>query len=254
MISLDIANIDQYLSQQGRFCLIGWLLSQNYLHYADYESWRYGQLDYLDNALLIDREALAILLSDTTKYCGSLGLCSESQVFYRWECQHRVALNASKQPEYHQQLTQHWLRPQDLPQLDLFMDNSPQIIENELRDTLSGRQFDRAELLLKQLVELNPTHPHLGAYQDLLNYGQYMQSNPNIDAASLEGELEGLKKEVLPLAEEVLMTQARDYLAFAWRRMANNLDTIPFNPQAPQLHPSFALAQIPDWPAVQQCL
>ena len=53
---IDIATIDEYLSRQGRFCLIDWLLTDNFLRYADYEAWRYGELKNLEDLLQFDRQ------------------------------------------------------------------------------------------------------------------------------------------------------------------------------------------------------
>lgn len=251
---IDIASIDQQLSERGYFCLIDWLLAENQLQYRDYESWRYGRLGHVDEALPHDAKALAELFANSHKHCTALGLCSEPQIVYRWQDEHRASLIASQNPEHHRLLTQHWLRPQDLPQLDLFMDNSALITENKLRDTLTGRDFDLAKTLQQQLIMLNAAHPNLGAYQDLINYGLHMQANSQIDADAIDAELEGLKQEVLPLAMEILAGQARDYLAFAWRRLADNLSGLDFNPLNSDCHSSFALAQIPDWPGVLQCL
>lgn len=251
---LDIINIDQHISQQGNFCLIDWLLSDNLLHYSSYESWRYGQLEYLDDSFLLENISLSELLVAAQTHCQSLGLQSQSHVFYRWGGQHHVGLVASKNDKYHQQLTQQWLRPQDLPQLDLFMDNTAIIVENALREALSGRRFDHAQQQLHRLIELNPEHLRLGGYQDMINYGLHMQDNEVIDEQAFKIELQGLQQEALPLAQEVLGGQARDYLAFAWRRLANNFNMLPFDSQEPELHRSFALAQIPDWLSIEQCL
>jgi len=251
---LTIATIDQQLSQQGRFCLIDWMLSENLLHYAAYEDWRYGRATTLEQGIQLDTKALQELISAAETQCHALELCQEPQDFFRWDKQGGL-LQASNNLEQHNALTRQWLRPQDVPQLDLFMDNSAIIAENQLRDALAGRQFDLAQQQLQQLVTLNSQHPHLGAYQDLINYGEHMLANQHVhDSDALKAELQGLQLEVLPLSQEVLGLSARDYLAFAWRRLADNFEGQAFNPAQPELHRSFALLQIPDWPLVKDCL
>ncbi len=247
---INIASIEQQLSQQSRFCLIDWLLAGSQLFYADYEAWRYGRQNNLDESLRLDKPALEALINDTEKQCRELGLVCEPQEFYRWDSDQRILLMASQNSQQHRQLTQYWLRPQDLPQMDLFLDNSAQVAENVFLEALGSRQFDSAQQLLQKLSQLNPECSRLGGYQDLTNYGSHLQTHPVIATEALAAELQGLKNEAHPLAQEVLGSGARDYLAFAWRRLANNLQDAPFDPQQAELHQSFALLQIPDYPAV----
>lgn len=252
-VTLSIATIDQHLSRQGSFCMIDWLLSQNLLQYPQFEAWRYGNRKHLDDALELDRSALRGLLSDAEEHCTALGLSSETQDFHHWQSEHPVRLSASDDATIHRRLTQQWLRPVDRPQLDLFMDNAAVVTENHLREALSNRRFDDAERHLEELSALNSSHAQLGRFQDLVNYGRHMSINPHIDEPGLTAELDGLQQEVEPLAREVLGPCARDYLAFAWRRLAANLPESNA-PQTPRLHRSYALAQIPDWAAVRDCL
>ncbi|MBR9912280.1 MAG: hypothetical protein GYB33_18210 [Gammaproteobacteria bacterium] len=251
---LSIADIDRFLSRQGHFCLIDWLLAENTLPYAHYEAWRYGDQAYLDDSLHLDQAQLATLLQAAQEHCDALGLSGEEQDFHSWSAQSPGRLLASRQADIHRQLTRKWLRPRDVPQFDLFMDNAAVIAENLLCDALAGRQFDRAAEQLLELTRLNSEHARLGSYQDLVNYGQHLLANPHIDPAHLNAELAGLQQEVAPLARDVLGSAARDYLAFAWRRLADNLLPQVFDPQQPELHASFALAQIPDWQAVREQL
>ena len=251
---IDIVTIDGYLSRQGQFCLIDWLLADNFLRYADYEAWRYGELKSLDDVLQFDRETLQALIDNTDDHCRDLGLVPERQDFFRWDGDHRVFLMASEDNGQNLALTQCWLRPRDRPQLDLFLDNSAQIAENALLEALTARQFDTAQSRLQNLSGLNPDCTRLGGYQDLINYGRHMLVNPEIIEEAVDAELLGLQQEVLPLAQQIMGPTARDYLAFAWRRLSNAMRGIPFNPEQPWRHSSSALLKIPDYPALIECL
>ncbi len=251
---LEISSFERHLSQEGKFCLLDWLLSRNLLAYGDYEAWRLGSLKILDKQIDLEEVALAELMERTEKQAKALGLSSQPQDYYSWQEHSSAILCASSNKDIHQQLTQQWLRPQDLPQLDLFMDNSAVIAENRLLSALGGRQWQQAKQHLTQLTELNPSHQRLGRYQDLLNYGEHMQVNEIIDSDAISAELQGLEQEVCPLAKEALGASARDYLACAWRRIADNLQGMTFNAQQPHLHQSYALGQIPDWTALEQSL
>ena len=251
---IDIATIDEYLSRQGRFCLMDWLLANNFLHYTDYEAWRYGELNNLDDVVQFDQETLQVLIDKTDEHCRDLKLAPERQEFFRWDGDQRVLLMASEDNGQELALTQCWLRSRDRPQLDLFLDNSAQIAENALLEALTARRFDCAQSRLQNLSELNPEFPRLGGYQDLINYGRHMLANPEIIDQALDAELQGLQQEVLPLVQEVMGPTARDYLALAWRRLSNAMQGMRFNPEQPWRHSSSALLKIPDYPAVIECL
>ena len=62
----------------------------------------------------------------------SVGLKREPQDFYGWD-ESGGRLQASDRRERHEALSYHWLRPDDLPQQDLFMDNTAVVAENRLR-------------------------------------------------------------------------------------------------------------------------
>jgi hypothetical protein len=251
---LTISTLEDELSRHGKFCILDWLLAQNLLCYSDYEAWRYGNLETLDKKIDLDNDKLNALFMACEKHAKALGLTTQSQEHYSWRGHGGGILSTSNKRDTHKQLTQHWLRPQDLPQLDLFMDNSTVIAENTLLRALGGRQWQEANKQLQLLTQLHPAHQRLGSYQDLLNYGSHMQSAEQIDSPAIAAELQALQEEVLPLAKEVLGDHARDYLAFAWRRLADNLQSAAFDPAQPALHRSYALRQIPDWTALEHTL
>ncbi len=251
---IDISAIDEQLSQQGRFCLIDWLLADNFLHYADYEAWRYGNLKSLDMAIRLDPEKLQLVIDDTAKHCFGLGLTSQSQDFFSWNGDCRELLIVSEDDQQTLALAQHWISPGDRMQPDLFQDNSAQIAENALLEAFSSRHFGVAQSRLQKLFELNPDCTRLGVYQDLVNYVQHMLSNPKITEPALDAELEGLEQEVLPLVQEVLGPAAKDFLAYAWRRLSKAMLGMPYDPPRPNRHASSVLLRIPDFQAVIACL
>lgn len=252
--SIDISQIEHFLSLQGSFCLVDWLLKENYLNYGHYEDWRYQRENFLDDKLDITSKDIKAVIKETKKACALLNLATQGHDYYSWNSGQSHKLKISKQQTIHDELSQQWLRPQDLPQLDLFMDNSEVIAENMILNALGARKFDHAQESLSRLTELNPNQKKLGEYQDLINYGQYISSTPDIEETNLAEELSGLENEVLPLANTVLKHNARDYLAFAWRRLSVNSEQRKFDPRETQLHQSYMLMQIPDWQATLFCL
>lgn len=251
--SIEVLDIEQALSRQGHFCLLDWLLAENFLPYSDYEKWRYTEVATLDKQIKLEKKPLLELASQLEAFAKTLQLQAVSDAYYPWSGNKNSLLTASQHPPLQQALTQQWKRQQDLPQMDLFMDNSASIAENALLSALNARDYQQAQIQLEKLSQLNSSHEKLGGYQDLINYGYHM-ATPDIPAQAIAAELQALHSEVLPLAQTLLKHSARDYLAFAWRRLERKLGDSAFDPDNDKLHRSYVLMQIPDWEAAESCL
>lgn len=250
---IDIAAIDAYLSEHGQFCLVDWLLSEGHIAYANYEAWRYGVLPFLTDACSLDTTQLQRLAQTALKACQSLKLQQQPQDYYSWGSAPTL-IAICEQRELHTSLAARYHARRDIPQLDLFMDNSAAIAENQLLDALGNRQIENAQSALNRLSTLNAQHPKLGGYQNLVIYAQHCTHTPDSVEDALEAEWQGLLHEVVPQAKELLGNKSRDYLALAWRRLAAARQLLPTEHLAPALHASFAYAQIPDWVAAIQSL
>ena len=134
--------------------------------------------------------------------------------------------------------------------MDLFMDSGTAVAENELIDSLCHRHWEEAEKAYHRFSENSPSHSNLVHYEGLLIYGKHMSSSEPVSEKLISEELLALQNEITPLANELLKHQARDYLSFAWQRLAKFLPGETFDPATPDIHLSFAMAQLPDWPAV----
>lgn len=252
---LSLHQVESFLSEHNSFCLLDWLLNENLIAYQDYENWRYGKTPLLLENVSVNEKELLAIAAQMQKLSQSLGLEAEPQELHSWDKSQTQTLKFSKNAQLHNAITAHWMRSQDLPQMDLFMDNSAVVTENALHNALSARDFNQANKLLSQLTGLNAKHAKLGVYRDLILYGEYIAKVNEIDVDNIESELDGLALEVTPLAKEALGLNARDFLAFAWRRLSQNLEK---NYQAKsgnsKLHPAYSLMQIPDWQAAYDLL
>lgn len=248
---LTLQIIEQQLQHKGAFSPVGWLLDCGLLPYRAYEQWRNGELDTLEEAVDCRHEELLALLQNAQRQARALKLTGEPQTYHDWRPERAGReLALSRHSALRELLALRWLRPQDLPQLDLFMDSGAASAENGLIHCLAGRRWDEAEAAYHQLCEVAPGNARLGAYETLVLYGKHIGANPGIDAGALADELAGLEEDIAPPARELLGEQARDYLAPAWQRLARALPTRHFDPQQPARHASHAWAQIPDWPQV----
>ena len=250
---IDIGAVDRFLVEHGSFTVLDWLLAEGTLAYADYAAWREGQRETLDEALTMAPAELDRLLADVDRHGHALHLAAEARQIFAWSASLPEPLKASRRAEAHRRLVQQWRRASPMPQFDLFMDNTVAVAERRLCDTLGGLRFDAATRELDALSRLDPTNKSLGDYQDLINYGRHLGSPAPTDAENLRAELDGLEREVQPLARALLGANARDYLTQAWRRLTTGLKELPAqDSRDDRLHPGYALAQIPDWAAVRQ--
>ena len=252
---IDIGAVDRFLVEHGSFTVLDWLLAEGTLAYADYAAWRDGNRETLDQALPLAPAEVDQLLAEVDRHGQALHLAAEAREVFTWAASNPQPLKASKRAEAHRRLVQQWRRANPAPQFDLFMDNAASVAESRLCGTLSGRRFDEAARDLNALSRLDPANKSLGHYQDLINYGRHLQTPAPADALGLRAELDGLEQEVQPLARTLLAANARDYLTLAWQRLAKALKALPAQEDLDErLHPSYALAQIPDWEAARQCL
>ena len=252
---LGIADVDQHLSEQAGFCLIPWLLQTQRLTYASYEAWRNGQQSSLDTSIAFTGDDWQQLAADVDTQCRALNLEPEPQDFFCWQSgRQQEKLLASAISARNRLLTTLWQSSSDKPQLDLFADGTAVIAENRLRQAVANCQWDLGPARLADWVKSNPGHSLLGKFQALLDYGQHMVNNPNLDVAELDDEIEGLEQEVTPIALELMGSASSDLLAQAWRRLARAMQDLPFDPAQPKIDPTYALVKIPDWSGARDAL
>ncbi len=252
---IDIGAVDRFLVEHGSFTVLDWLLAEGMLAYADYAAWRDGNRETLDDALPLAPADVDHLLAEIDRHGQALHLAAEPREIFTWSTSNPQPLKASKRADADRRLVQQWRRASPAPQFDLFMDNAASVAESRLCGSLSVRRFDEATRDLNALSRLDPTNKSLGQYQDLINYGRHLQTPAPTDAQGILAELDGLEQEVQPLARTLLGSNARDYLTPAWQRLTKALKELPAQEDLnDRLHPSYALAQIPEWEAVRQCL
>lgn len=247
----DMAAIEQRVRDVGHFSVLHWLLDNGVLPRRAYERWRYGELAILDHVWTCAGDELIVELEALTRRAEELGLQPTLQTFFHWrpECADQ-ALTLSADSVLAYRLAQLWRRPEDITQLDLFLDSGADVAEQELRQALGAAHPEDAAAAYDRLCSLAPSHPMLGPYEHLILYLRHMAACPRPDTADIGDEIAGFATEIAPAARQTLGDQAGDYLAHAWRRLAEAAPTA-FDPQRPEQHASYAWLQVPDGTAAR---
>ncbi|PCJ47315.1 MAG: hypothetical protein COA99_01295 [Moraxellaceae bacterium] len=248
-------NVDNQLMALGSFSPIEWLLEVGHLQYGDYEAWRMGEIDNLEKHIHLPTKELIDGLQQAEKFCHKLGLQGEPQEYRGWDKTNiNKNLTLSQSPSLSSLLNKQWGRQDDVPQMDLFMDNPSVVTENTLIDALASRQWINAEKLVDQLYQQAPNHTQLNGYEDLVAFGKHTENPIEHHLEAIDDERLGLEQEILPLARQLLQQKSRDYLAPAWQRIAQGLEGQPFNIAYPQSHASYAWEQMQNWQQVKQSI
>jgi len=233
--------VDRLLFEQGVYTPLELLLAEGRLLYADYEAWRGGQSEYLDDLLFGDREQSYDLMKRAEAYARALGLAVETQRYVSWGAQqgHSLGFSSASAPDrcFHTG----YRKGDDALQLDLLMDSAGVTLANGIIRALIQRDEVEARRLLDRLFETDPGHRQLGGLERLVAASP---ESPVEDAAL---ELLRLQRELCPLAEELLGPGARHFLAPQWRRLSRALLDVDFDPDNPEIHRSYPSLRSEDW-------
>src|SRR5688572_9877923 len=87
MTKIDSAlqkQVDDQLLEQGAFTVIELLLATGRLAYADYESWRRREIEFLDGVLMGSPEKIRAQIEQSVNYARSIKLVEQPQEFTAW--------------------------------------------------------------------------------------------------------------------------------------------------------------------------
>ena len=251
MIKIDSAlqkQVDDQLLEQGAFTVLELLLATGRLAYADYESWRRQEIEFLDGVLMGSPEKIRAQIEQSVSYARSIKLVEQPQEFTAWHSDapgSSKPLRISTQTDLHRLIAGRFIPAQQAPQMDLFFDNPVAALTNGIARALAATNAADAQRQLDRLYEIAPTHSDLASY-DRLVAALSRLDHPIDDARQ---ELDFLLN-TAPTAKRFLGSQWRELLMPLWRQLADALEGQPFSADDPQLHRSFALSQAQDWAGV----
>lgn len=242
--------VDRLLLEQGVYSPVELLLAEGRLSFPDYEAWRCGQIATLEEALAGNPARIRGLLEQAGQYATMLGLHADRREFFSWGSSAGRPLRLSGDAALEALCCVHYRRGGNEIQLDLFMDNSGNVLVNEIVAALTTRRGEEAVRLVDRLLEIDPSHSRLGVLEALSNATQRLA----VPVADYFVESEYLEGHLAPLAAGELGVGARDFLAPFWRRMAEALRGHPFVADTPLRHASYPLGRAHDWAGVKEAV
>ncbi|MBU0499117.1 MAG: hypothetical protein KJ558_06115 [Gammaproteobacteria bacterium] len=222
------AKVDHLLHRQGEYLPLELLLAEGRLLYPDFDQWRAGAIEYLDDCLFGDSETVVQLLSEAAQYARALGLLPQAIDYKGWGG--GAALTFSRDAPFDVLFRTGFRKDRSIPQLDLFLDNTGNNLANEAVAALGDRDPAKARAAIDQLIRVEPLHPRIDPLLGLIE----LSPETGFDEAALRR----LDREIAPLAHELLGQAATNYLIPLWRRAAEALDQEPFVPDNPDRHAS----------------
>ncbi len=235
--------IDHLLLEQGEYLPLEFLLQEGRLHYADYEAWRNGELDTLDEALFGDHEHIQQQLLQAADYLQRLGWQAEAVSYQAWQGDHSPHLSFSQNSALNRCFHQRYHKPQDQLQMDMFTDAPATSRVNGITQALVNRNAEEARRQLEGLYDSAPDHVRLGELERLVEAAE------NLDAAVTDSaaDLQILQETLTPLAEGLLGKESRNLLIPLWRRLSSALHEQPYQAAQPELHASYTASRAMDW-------
>ncbi|HEB92631.1 MAG TPA: hypothetical protein ENI94_04025 [Gammaproteobacteria bacterium] len=242
--------VEQLLLEQGEYLPLEFLLQEGRLTYADYEAWRNGELDTLDEALFGDRQHIKQQLMQAADYLQQRGWQAETITYHAWRNGLSHSVRFSRNDALNDCFHQRYRKPQDQPQLDMFTDAPATHRVNGITRALVNRDIGEARRQLEGLYDTAPDHIRLGELERLVEAAESLDA-PVTDAAA---DLRILQETLTPLAQSLLGKESRNLLVPLWRRLSAALHDQPYHATQPEQHTSYTASQAMDWDSARQAV
>jgi len=242
--------VDQLLLEQGEYLPLELLLQEGRLSYSDYEAWRNGKFDCLDEVVFGDPMQILQQLQQAGAYLIQRDWLAETISYLSWNSDTPQTLRFSRNITLNNDFHLRYRKPQDQPQLDMFTDAPAANLANGIRQALVDRNTAEARRQIERLYDIAPNHIQLGALEHLVEAAERLPSAVD-DIAS---EMQTLRDTLTPLAESIMGSQCRNLLVPLWRRLSEALRGQSYQPAHPQQHISYTATQAIDWDVVQKAV
>ncbi len=234
------SQFDSILFEHGSFSAIPWLLRVGHLDQADYDSWRNGGEDFLEDYFRTPLAEIIANLKLAGDYAEKLNMDAICQPLTSIG-QKTLTICRSQVNEII--LTTFYQPAEKRVQMDLFFDSAPILATEELTRAIVDRRGNDIRNLMARLKLLAPeTCP---SFERLLAQQEQLCHCP-----TTKSKIEYLLDTMSPLAFSILGRFVGDYLTPIWQQLSLELSRKPFDAESPQDHLSFTAIKSFDWRGV----
>ncbi|MCY3621776.1 MAG: hypothetical protein OXH68_08705 [Gammaproteobacteria bacterium] len=243
------AAIQQLLSAQGFYSPIELLLATNRLAYDDYQAWRRGDHQTLDDLFPDGVDAARSFLDDAATWVRGLHLDAETVPLLGTETVGGIELTASANAHLDDLLHTEYRRDVDREQPDLFLDDTQAEAQNRLADAIVSRDAAASGEMLRRLAALDIGHWAISHAMTLI---EALQAARPTGTDGARDRLDEVENRWLPAASALLRSDARDFLSPLWRDVGRAFEGHPFEPDDARAHASWAYLHGLDWSGVKR--
>ncbi len=244
-------SVDQFILEQGYFCFIDWFLVENILSFNDYSDWRVLKNNYIDDCINLSDHQLRNLLQKIDKYLSKLNFVAQNEIFFSWQSDNPTQLSISSNTKFNQLLSAKWVRNKSVPQFDLFLDSTDELVRYDIVKSIANQKYEQAKEHLNKLVAMTLQQEKkreiFTCYQQLIDYGKYIEVQPIISREKIMLEIEKLENIISPLAQNMMNILSKEYLTVAWKWIARNSCKYPFDSNYPTSHSSYTFLKLSDY-------
>ncbi|WP_295540334.1 hypothetical protein [uncultured Thiohalocapsa sp.] len=242
-----IALVERLILEQQRVEPLALLLAAGVLAHPDYEAWRSGHRQWLQDALQLPLADTLALLRRAGAQARAAGLVPTAAQNHR-RGDDSAPLESGPSVELQRALATAYAPPPARRQLDLFYDSADGLLEQTLREAVLARRLPAAREALDKLQRRDPAYARGSDWRRLIDCLARAGHTPG--AAPCRSKAAALLRdidEITPVAGTLLGPQTWDCLVLLWAALAQAADGLRFDPAEPRLHASSALARLGRW-------
>ena len=231
---------DLIVFDEGCFSPLSWILNEGYLDYKDYQNWRKGKSEYLEDHFKIASIELFATLERIKDYASSLQLEAIKHTYASTVGQ---SLHFCRSPINELIFSTAYEPAQDRMQMDLFFDSAAVCTQVDLIGAIIDKRTDDVSELMSRLEAASPEKYQ--QFEHLLVFEKKILQSK----ASNEIKIE-LLLTCTPLAFELLSRFAHDFLTPLWHKLSSDIAGQAFNPNVPDYHLSYTAFKGFQWQQV----
>lgn len=229
--------VDLMLFEEGCFSPLNWLLSEAYLDYNDYQKWKKGNIEYLEDCFKLSNTEIIAALKKAQDYASVLKLDSFKQHYSSTSNQ---TLHFCRLPANELIFTSIYEPARDRVQMDLFFDSAHACNLSDLITAIVDNCYSEVTEIMTRLKNSNPDK-----YEHFLRL-LALEKKISQSRTSPKKKIKFLHL-LSPLASELLGRCTQDFLIPLWRSISTQIADVPFDPKDPEYHLSFTAFQGFQW-------